>query len=805
MISLLHDSKKPAKGNPIFEEVCRMKGDRPDAKAAKRRMIRLFTWKWFLLVIFTSFLFTVGGCSAIMLSAEMYGLHQVQAENMPLASKILDKSGNTIAQFGYTQREYIDLKTLQEKNPMLLEAFVKVEDHRFWNHIGVDFYSLGRALVANLTAPGSEGGSTLTMQVCKNVVLKESNKTMTRKIKEFGCALNLESEYSKEDILESYLNYIDFGGEIAGVQMAAKVYFGVDLKQQTLPLEKVAVLAGMPKAPSRYQPVANPENAIKRRNVILLDVLSKDNDTPAMITREEAEKLAKKPLGTIQNGKEKYIKKGKFDAYKDLVAKEIERRYDIAGDLQTAGLKIKTGLDPHAQEIVEQTLSEDHFFVNGNGQLLKNIDCGITMIDPATGLIRAIGGGRYYQPKSTIRALEKVAPGSAIKPLTVYAPAIEEYGYHEDSILHDTQVTMGDWQPKNASGGPRGEVRMGTVVEKSLNLATIQLLRDTVTLDVAFDYAQRLGLPLQEADRDYAPLALGALSKGVSTVEMAQAYTVFPNNGWYKPAHAIASIEKPNQEVIAPKDVDIINQAKEVFKPKSAYYMTRMLQEVVRSGTGKAARLAGGRPVAGKTGTNNDGVSAWFVGFTPDVVLAVDVFYPTRKGELIGASGGSTPARIFSHILSATLKHTPKKAFARPQGVAEPKPSFALQAPQLEIKYNAEQRAVFLNWQKQGERVRYEIFRSTDERNWRRVGYAYPGSTGYQDVGIVGLDQWLEQIFHKESQKTYFYKVVAIDTKELDSQKSKLTSNVEAVEIKRGNDDEENEDKPVEKEGEEDE
>jgi penicillin-binding protein 2A len=776
-----------------------MKGDRSGEKAAKKRSIRLFTWKWFLLVLFTSFLFTVGGCSAIMLSADMYGLHQVQAENMPLASKILDKSGNTIAQFGYTQREYIDMETLKEKNPLLLEAFVKVEDHRFWDHIGIDFYSLGRALLANLTAPGSEGGSTLTMQVCKNIVLKESDKTITRKIKEFGCALNLESKYTKEDILEAYLNYIDFGGEIAGVQMAAKVYFDVDLKQQPLPLEQVAVLAGMPKAPSRYQPLANPENATKRRNIVLLDVLSKDHATPAMVTLEEAEKLAKKPLGTISYGKEKYIKKGKFDAYKDLVAKEIERRYDIKEDLQTAGLKIKTGLDPHAQAIVEQALRKDDFFVNRSGQPFKNIDCGLTMIDPTTGLIRAIGGGRYYQPKSTIRALEPVAPGSAIKPLTVYTPAIEEHGYHENSILNDTRVTIGDWQPENASSGPQGRVRMGTVVEKSLNLATIHLLKEKVTLDVAFAYAQKLGLPLQEADRAYAPLALGGLSKGVSTVEMAQAYSVFPNQGWYKPAHAIESIERPNQEVIAPKDKEVVNQAKQVFKPKSAYYMTRMLQEVVRSGTGKAAKLADGRPVAGKTGTNNEGVSAWFVGFTPDLVLAVDVFYPTRKGELIGASGSGTPASIFRYVMSETLKNQAKKNFARPAGVEEPKPSFALQRPELEISYSDEQKAVFLNWQKQAERVRYEIFRSPDGQSWRRIGYAYPSSTGYQDVSIGGLKQWLDQIFHKETTKTYFYKVIAIDTKELDPQKSKVSSNVASVEIKRGKENE-NENKPDEKE-----
>jgi penicillin-binding protein 2A len=770
----------------------------PGKRGKKAGWRRFFTWKWFLLVLLTSFLLMVGGCSAIMMSANPNELNKVNKNNIAAASKIYayNNKQEPVDSFGYDNREWISMDELLKHNKLMVNTFVKTEDRRFYQHHGVDFQGLARAVVKDVISMGkAEGASTITQQVCKNIVLENSAKTYTRKIKEIGCALNLERTLKEEgkdpkkQILEAYLNYISFGGNIAGVQMAAKSYFGYDLKKQELPVQDAAMLAGMPKGPSLYNPIRHKEKALERRNVILTQVMPVDDVMPPLISQAEADKLAQTPLNPCENCAEKYAKKSDFDAYKDLIQKELKEEYGIdPDDLATGSYQIYTALDPKAQGAVQEALKKDSLFTNASGTKLTagggkvDADAGITVIDPKTGGIRAIGGGRNFVHTAHIRALELHQPGSSIKPLTVYSPAIEKHDYNEYSIVHDKPVDWaGTWHPQNYEPGSFGDIRMEKMVEESYNLSTLNLLHDVVTLPVAFEYAQKLGLNLVPNDQAYAALGLGGLTNGVNTVQMAGAYSVFPNGGYYYTPHAIVKVVDADGDVRKRKH-PIEDTPTNVFSKKTAYYMTRMLKKVVSEGTGSTfAGLHNGWDVAGKTGTINGEKSGWFVGYTPDLVCAVDVFYPGYSGDdYVKMTGGTAPAKIFSYVMKKLTDDKPPKHFSN-FGVPDPQPPFELHAPHLTAV--SQEDGVLLQWQAQPNRVKYQVF-----RDGQMIAELGPGSTSYKDTdakppaasGGDGGDGgfWDKIIGGGAAQsKSYTYKVVAIDTQATDPGAAQKESN----------------------------
>lgn len=740
-------------------------------KPPKTGWRRFISWKWIILVFITSMLLMVGGCSAIMLSEGSYDLEKIKKGKMPFSSELYDSKGNLIATLGSKHREWADIKKLNEVNPTLVKTFVKTEDRRFYEHIGVDFQGLSRAVVKNIIAMGAaEGASTITQQVCKNIILEDSEKTMTRKVKELGCALNLEKEYEKDQILEAYLNYIGFGGRIAGVRMASKVYFDKDPVKDKLEPEEVAMLAGMPKAPNKYNPVKKPDTAKQRRNVVLTQVMPVDDVMEPLIAQEEADRLAKQPLKTCKTCEEELIKRGKYDAYKDVVIEELKQVYGYNEEqLERAGLKIYTGINVKAQEAVEEALKEDSLFKNNSGETLEGADASVTMVDPKTGLIQALGGGREYKPGYRNRATEDpVQPGSTIKPLTVYSPAIQDLNYNEFHKVEDKKVDFaGDWSPSNYSGGPKGEVTMNYMVENSLNLSTIHLLRD-VTLDRAYDYGQKLGLDLKPNDKGYAPLALGGLSHGVTSRQMAQAYSVYPNKGSYKQTHTIQKVQK-GDEVLEPKN-PIDHEDKKVFSEKTAYWMTRMLEDVITNGSGKKAALNNGWDVAGKTGTIQDGQAGWFVGYTPNAVMSVNVFYPQGGQENAYLTGGSAPADIFGYVMKKALEGEQPQKFQF--NAPEPTPPFELKRPELSA--TPQQDGVLLQWGAQDPRVKFQVWRAQEGQDFQMVK-ELPGNVGqYKDPVKAKSGNFFDDMFGGDKPpkpETYRYKVIAIDTSKPDDQK----------------------------------
>ncbi|MFD1427098.1 transglycosylase domain-containing protein [Kroppenstedtia sanguinis] len=612
----------------------------------------MMTKKWWMLVLSTTLLIIMGGCTAVMMTTNLYDLESLK--NMQFVTTIYDHQEKKATTLGDEQREYVELDKV--KTPDLAKTFVYVEDERFYKHNGADLKGLGRALAVDLlTMSPAEGGSTITMQVARNLILNDKDKTFMRKVSEITLAYNLERKYTKKEILEGYLNYIYLGNSVSGIQMASKIYFGKDLTKEKLEPHEVALLAGLPKAPEGYNPYQNPKAAKQRRNVVLKKMAEFE-----LITEEEKEKYQKKDLGIDQKHLNKYKKPENFQAYREHLLKEAEERYGLnSQELVNGRYKIYTGLNKKAQLSLERALKDDSFYKGSD-----KLDAGATLIDPKTGAIAAIGGGRHYLPGFPNRALAPIQPGSSIKPLTVYAPAIQDKGYNENSMVSDDPFTYKGWSPRNMDRTFHGTVPLKVVVAKSLNASTARLLTEVVGIDKGYKYGQKLGLNLESADKSPAPLALGGLTKGVNTVQMAQAYSTFAHNGKYNEAHTITKILDVDGNLVQPKKK--VKKDVKVFSKDTSQTMTRILKYAVDYGSGQNAQLPDGRDVAGKTGTTQGSKIAWFVGYTPEYLMATTVF--NDNGGQVDLTGGEYPARIFHQVMSDAVKGTKVSRFKTSSG-----------------------------------------------------------------------------------------------------------------------------------------
>lgn len=712
----------------------------------KRRKWRAFiNKKWILLVLSTVFFLIISGCLTVMLTASFYDLEEMQ--RMKFASSLYDQDGERVARLGDTNREHVSLEDIETE--LLIKTYLAVEDRRFYEHNGVDYRAIARAVIANISALRSaEGAGTITMQVARNTILHNRDKTIIRKLRETAIAWNLERKYSKDEILESYLNYIYLGNNVRGIKMATKIYFDKEITTDTLEPHEVALLAGLPQSPELYNPYKNPELAKKRRNIVLGIMHNQ-----GLITLEEKNKYQKMGLGVNKKYLNKHLKNNHFQAYKDLVLEEAQSRYGIeAEELVNGGYNIYTGLDRKAQLSMEKAFHDDALFKNQ-----KQIDGGATLLNSKTGLILAVGGGREYLHGYTNFSLEKRQPGSAIKPITVFAPAVEDHRYNEFTTVRDLPYKVGNWSPKNYDQTYYGHVPMQTMVSQSLNVSSVWLLNEVIGTNSAFKYATEAGLPLKKEDRDLAPLALGGLTEGVNTVQMAQAYGSFANHGVLTEAHTIRKIVSADGQVLKPQKPLV--QKKTLFSKKTAYYITRMLKNAVESGTGGNARVYG-YDIAGKTGTTQNGKDAWFVGYTPDYVMAVMV--TNRKEGKVSLSGNEYPAKIFQRVMSDTLRGTSPRLFTNP-GVPEPRPPFILKAvDNLKATYDTKSGAVLLTWNDYSNRVLYRIERSTPNGRWIPIYTTRSGS--YKDTSIrLPQSTFFDNLFGTNKQ-TYYYRVIAIDS-----------------------------------------
>ncbi|OAS13198.1 transglycosylase domain-containing protein [Paenibacillus oryzisoli] len=589
---------------------------------------------------------------------------------LPEASVVLDKNGQIAAQLSASK---IDAVSLKEIPQVLVDAIVAVEDRRFYEHKGVDMKSIFRAVARDvLKGSYSEGASTITQQLARNIFLT-ADKTVGRKLREAAYAIKIETSYSKDDILEMYLNKIYFGEGSWGVQGAAKTYWNKNVSDITLP--EAAVLAALPKAPSHYSPFQNEEQALERRHTVLKLMLKEGK-----ITQQEYEKADASALGAVKTVNTDEAK-GRNRAYVDAVMDEAVTLYGFTEEqLLTGGLRITTELDPTVQQAVIDVIKNDSLFSESKSDQL--IQSGAAVVDQKSGGVRALAGGRG---EGVFRGFNRATqlrrqPGSSFKPIAVYGPALE-IGYKPSSMLFDGPLNIEGYQPQDWDHQSRGQVSMQEAITSSWNIPAVWLLHE-MGIDNGLKFAKSLGITLPAQDRQLG-IALGGLSEGVSPLQMAQAFSAFAAKGVLHPAHLIAKIETNDGHVL----VQAKEKGQSVMRAETATTMTAMLQTAVAQGTGKNAAM--NRPVAGKSGTTQlpatkefEGIGsgsakdAWFVGYTPELTAAVWVGYDrTDATHYLTTSGGAVPAVLFREMLSRALAQTPVVPFDIPMSVEVPQKS----------------------------------------------------------------------------------------------------------------------------------
>ena len=562
----------------------------------------------------------------------------------PVSSQIYDSAGNELANIHATENR---LPVKIEQVPVNLQhAFIAIEDNRFYEHNGVDPRGLLRAAWSNINEREiSEGGSTITQQLAKNAYLTQE-RTMQRKIQEMFLAMKLEKQYTKQEILELYLNQIYFGQGAYGVQAAARTYFGKDVEQ--LDLSECALLAGIPKSPNYYSPFNDVQAAKERRNVVLDQMVKY-----GYIGRMEAQDAKNEELKLAQPAQ--LTDKREAAYFIDYVTQILIIKYG-ADAVYKEGLKVYTTIDMDMQHKAEAAVAGNlpDYGTDANGVMQPQ--ASLVAIDPSTGYIKAMVGGRGSDQFNRATLAER-QPGSAFKPF-VFAAALEN-GFTPDTVIDDSPITINGWSPQNDSRRFSGPVTMRTVATFSMNVPTVKIAQK-ITMDKAIYYAQEMGITTfvldgEQNDRNFAT-SLGGMTKGVTPLELTSAYGTFANKGLYVPHTAITKVLDRNGKILEQADP----QAKIVLTEESAADLTSMLEDVIIKGTGKRAAI--GRPAAGKTGTTSNYHDAWFVGYTPDLVAGVWVGNDNNT-SLDGIMGGQTPAAIWSSFMQSALADVPAHDF----------------------------------------------------------------------------------------------------------------------------------------------
>lgn len=569
-------------------------------------------------------------------------------EPLPAATMLFDENGEEAVVISLNEIEPV---TYEEIPQHMIHAIVAVEDKRFYEHEGMDVWGIGRALMQNATAGQTvQGGSTITQQLAKNVFLSHE-RTWKRKWNEVLLAQKIEDQYSKEQIMTMYLNQIYFGEGAWGIKRAAEVYYGKPASELTQ--AEAALLAGLVKAPSVLSPYKRPEQAVERRNLVLS--LMKNQ---GYIGQQEYELAVKEPL-TLRESRPNRSDAIQYPYYTDQVIREAINVYGLTeNDVLHGGLRIYTTLNPGMQQAAEKAFANDSLFPQSMGDQL--IQGGVVLTDPRDGGIKAVVGGRGKQPfRGFNRAVQlRRQPGSTIKPLAVYTPALES-GFRPDSRIQDEPVRFGTYEPRNVDQKFHGNVTLYEALIQSYNIPAVKLLNE-MGIGQGIDAATRFGLPLEAEDRTLG-LALGGMQHGVSPLHMAEAFGTFANDGNRIQSHTILRIEAADGSILAERKNE---PATKVTSSEIAQLMTAMLKGVVEQGSGKSAAITG-REVAGKTGTTEmPGVAGgardnWFVGYTPQLVGAVWLGYDNPDASHYLTTSSKAAAVVFQEIMSQALQNQP--------------------------------------------------------------------------------------------------------------------------------------------------
>ena len=589
-------------------------------------------------------------------------------------SEVYDSNGQTISVLkGEKDVYYITYDQIPEN---AVKALISIEDKKFFEHNGIDYKGITRALITTIREKEiTQGGSTITQQLARTMFLT-SEKTWQRKVEEIYIASELEQKYSKEQILEFYLNNVYFANGYYGIEAAAKGYFSKDISE--LDLSQICYLLAIPNSPTYYDPVVNPQNTITRRNLILQamknDGIINENTYNSAVNEEitlvRPDKVKNNYVETYvyycatralmeTNGFE-FQTEFKNDDEEAAYNQAYEEAYNQANKtLFTNGYRIYTSIDMNMQNELQNAIDTNLAeFDEVNEEGIFALQGAGVCIDNSTGMTKAIVGGRSQAVTGYTlnRAFQSYRqPGSSIKPLIVYTPAIE-MGYTPDTIVHDVKTEDG---PENATGKYEGDITLRRAVAASKNTIAWQLYSE-ITPQVGLKYLKDLGFS-KIVDDDYGMAAcLGGLTVGVSPLEMAKGYATICNDGYMRDPTCIQKITDADGNVI----YEFEQQEVEVYKENAARTMTDMLQSVLTDGTAKGISL-GEMPAAGKTGTTNSNRDGWFVGYTKYYTTSVWVGYDQPR-KVPGLTGSSYPAAIWEEYMNVIHEGLVPAEFKKP-------------------------------------------------------------------------------------------------------------------------------------------
>lgn len=534
------------------------------------------------------------------------------------ATQVYDVNGKLISKLFEENRVIV---TLNNVSPFVSQAIIANEDSRFYNHFGIDPIGILRAAYVNITQGAIvEGGSTITQQLAKNLFLTQE-QTFTRKIKEVILAIIIEQKFSKQEILQAYLNQVYFGEGAYGVEAASQLYFGKRASELTI--SESAMLAGLPRGPNIYSPYVDPEAAMNRRSVVLASMVKE-----GYITQQQATAASKEPLQL--SGKKKRAVQASF--FLDYIANELVGRYG-ANRVYKGGLKVYTTLDLNIQKEAEAVLGK--------------MQGAVLTLDPRSGHIRAMVGGRNYQESQINRVVSEIRqPGSAFKPF-LYAVALNT-GLTAASVIIDEPIKFDKYQPQNYDKKFRGPVTMKKALRQSINIPAVKLGQQ-IGIDNVLNLAKTMGISTIVAEDNNLSTALGGLTNGVNLMELTTAYTAFANGGVVSKPISILKVLDENDTVL--EEARLIQHAS--LREDIAYIITDMLKGTLENGTATPANL--GRPAAGKTGTTDEYETAWFIGYTPELITGIYIGNDNRKP--VGITGTDVSAlwgTMMNKVVSGT-------------------------------------------------------------------------------------------------------------------------------------------------------
>lgn len=620
-------------------------------KERKRGKSRSVYYDNTILRIATSLIvLVIGAALAGIIALKLYLISLPPIKNLNslkpnIVTTFCASGGEVIKTFAAYTYSNVELKEVPKE---LVQALIATEDKNFYKHKGYDLLGLSRSMVANILAGHVvQGASTITQQLSR-IIFLSNEKTFTRKIKELQVAAQIEKTISKDKILEMYLNNVYLGSGAYGVKGAAKIYFNKELKQLTLP--EMALIAGLPQAPSVYSPYHSIDLAKKRRNQVLLRMYKMRYIDKATYEKAKLEpiKLSTMPIMYATN---------KAPYFCDYVMKDLYKLGFSEEEIINGGFKVITTLNYQAQLKANEAIINN---LNAWGLKSDKNQAAVFSFSPIDGRILVYAGGKDYTKSQYDRVTQSIRPsGSAFKPF-IYTAAIEK-GYSPNDMIDDLPVKIGNWTPRNYGNKYRGPIPLYTALMVSSNVCTARLM-DAIGVRPVIQLARVMGITTP-IPYDYT-ISLG--SNSVKLFEMTRAYGVFANGGFKVEPYAIERVESSRGTILYEAKKARTNK---VLNINTAATMTAIMKTVITSGTGRAANI--GKPAAGKTGTTDDCKDAYFIGYTPDVVTGVWVGNDdnSRMGEL---TGGTVPAKIWKDVMTVATIPYGKSDFEYPEVILNP-------------------------------------------------------------------------------------------------------------------------------------